>query len=70
MQPSSLGSPAGTIGSSINISPNIVEITIKKGVKSEKMVYGVNRNIYQLGDVRVVTENNDNIIISVIRASQ
>ena len=34
------------------------------------MVYGVNRNIYQLVDVRVVTENNDNIIISVIRASQ
>lgn len=70
MQPLSLGSPAGTIGSGRNISPNIVEITIKEGVKSEKMVYGVNRNIYQLGDVRVVTENNDNIIISVIRASQ
>lgn len=70
MQPSSLGSPAGTIGSDRNISPNIVEITIKEGVKSEKMVYGVNRNIYQLGDVRVVTKNNDNIIISVIRASQ
>ena len=70
MQPSSLGSPAGTIGSGRNISPNIVESAIKDGVKSEKLVDGINRNIYQLGDVRVITENNDNIIISIIRASQ
>lgn len=70
MQPASLGSPAGTVGAGRNISPNIVEMVIKDGSKAETIVDGVNRNIYKLGDIRVITENNDNLIISIVRKSE
>lgn len=70
MQPTSLGSPAGTIGPGKNISPNIVEHVIKTGVTETSISNGIQRTIYRAGDIGVVTENNGNIIITILRRSE
>lgn len=53
MQPSGLGSPAGTVGAGRNISPCIVEHTIQNGTSS--IVNGVERTVHWSSDVGVVT---------------
>ncbi len=70
MQPTSLGSPAGTIGPGKNISPNIVEHVIKTGVTETSISNGIQRTIYRAGDIGVVTENNGSIIITILRRSE
>lgn len=70
MQPTSLGSPAGTIGPGKTISPNIVEHVIKTGVTETSTSNGIQRTIYRAGDIGVVTENNGNIIITILRRSE
>lgn len=70
MQPTSLGSPAGTIGPGKTISPNIVEHVIKAGVIESSISNGIQRTIYRAGDIGVVTENNGNIIITILRRSE
>ncbi|EFB8334802.1 hypothetical protein E4J50_23355, partial [Escherichia coli] len=69
MQPSGLGSPAGTVGPGRNITPNMVESVIKEGVPQNSVVNGVTRTTYWSGDVGVVTENNSNIIVTILRRS-
>ena len=70
MQPSGLGSPAGTVGGGRNISPNIVEHTIQNGTKTSSMVNGVKRTVYWSGDVGVVTERNSKIVVTILRRSE
>ncbi|MGN6040081.1 DUF637 domain-containing protein [Serratia marcescens] len=70
MQPTSLGSPAGTIGPGKTISPNIVEHVIKTGITETSISNGIQRTIYRAGDIGVVTENNGNIIITILRRSE
>ncbi|QJW54282.1 hypothetical protein HL670_01150 [Serratia plymuthica] len=70
MQPTSLGSPAGTIGPGKTVSPNIVEHVIKTGVTETSISNGIQRTIYRAGDIGVVTENNGNIIITILRRSE
>ena len=65
MQPSGLGSPAGTVGPGRNITPNMVESVIKEGTPQNSVVNGVTRTTYWSGDVGVVTENNSNIIVTI-----
>lgn len=69
MQPSGLGSPAGTSGPGRNITPNMVEHVIKNGSPQNSVVNGVTRTTYWSGDVGVVTENNGNVIVTVLRRS-
>ncbi|WP_241825978.1 hypothetical protein [Izhakiella australiensis] len=69
MQPSGLGSPAGTSGPGRNITPNVIEHTIKNGSPQNNVVNGVSRTTYWSGDVGVVTENNGNVIVTVLRRS-
>ncbi|HHN9657907.1 TPA: contact-dependent inhibition effector tRNA nuclease [Escherichia coli] len=69
MQPSGLGSPAGTVGPGRNITPNMVESVIKEGTPQNSVVNGVTRTTYWSGDVGVVTENNSNIIVTILRRS-
>lgn len=70
MQPTSLGSPAGTIGPGKTVSPNIVEHVIKTGIAETSISNGIQRTIYRAGDIGVVTENNGNIIITILRRSE
>ena len=70
MQPSGLGSPAGTVGAGRNISPNIVEHTIQNGTKTSSMVNGVKRTVYWSGDVGVVTERNSKVVVTILRRSE
>ena len=70
MQPSGLGSPAGTVGAGRNISPNIVEHTIQNGTKTSSMVNGVKRTVYWSGGVGVVTERNSKIVVTILRRSE
>lgn len=69
MQPSSLGSPAGTTGPGRNITPNMVESVIKEGNPQNSVVNGVTRTTYWSGDVGVVTENSSNVIVTILRRS-
>lgn len=46
MQPSGLGSPAGTTGPGRNITPNMVEHTIKTGTSETTVSNGVTRTVY------------------------
>ncbi|WP_081295282.1 hypothetical protein [Gilliamella sp. Choc4-2] len=70
MQPSGLGSPAGTVGAGRNISPGIVEYTIQNGTKTISKVNGVERTVHWSGDVGVVTENNGKVIVTILRRSE
>ena len=70
MQPSGLGSPAGTVGAGRNISPGIVEHTIQNGTKTSSTVNGVERTVHWSGDVGVVTESNGKIIVTILRRSE
>ncbi|WP_180297468.1 VENN motif pre-toxin domain-containing protein, partial [Snodgrassella alvi] len=70
MQPSGLGSPAGTVGAGRNISPGIVEHTIQNGTKTSSTVNGVERIVHWSGDVGVVTESNGKIIVTILRRSE
>jgi len=69
MQPSSLGAPAGSIGAGRNITPNIVEEVIKSGTVETSVVGDICREVYTKGNVSVVTENNSEIIVTVLRNS-
>jgi len=69
MQPSGLGSPAGTSGPGRNITANIVEHTIKTGTPQTSISNGVPRTVYWSGDVGVVTENKGNVIVTILRRS-
>ncbi len=70
MQPSGLGSPAGTVGAGRNISPKIVEHTIKNGTKTHTTVNNIERILHWSGDVGVVTENNSKVVITILRRSE
>ncbi|MEY0290695.1 hypothetical protein AB7303_19960 [Providencia rettgeri] len=70
MQPSGLGSPAGTVGAGRNISPGIVEYAINNGSKTTTSVNGVERVVYWSGEVGVVTENNAKVIVTILRRSE
>ncbi|CAH5764633.1 hypothetical protein AB9E53_07930 [Escherichia coli] len=70
MQPSGLGSPAGTVGAGRNISPGVVEYTIQNGNKTTTIVNGVERAVYWSGEVGVVTENNASVIVTILRRSE
>ena len=70
MQPSGLGSPAGTVGAGRNISPGIVEHTIQNGTKTSSTVNGVERTVHWSGDVGVVTESNGKVIVTILRWSE
>ena len=70
MQPSWLGFPAGTVGNSRYISPNIVEHIIQNRTKTSSMVNGVKRTVYWSGDVGVVTERNSKIVVTILRKSE
>ena len=70
MQPSGLGSPAGTVGAGRNISPGLVEHTIQNGTKTSSTVNGVERTVHWSGDVGVVTESNGKIIVTILRRSE
>ncbi|WP_213993551.1 hypothetical protein [Sodalis sp. dw_96] len=69
MQPSSLGSPAGTVGPGRNVTPNMVEHVIKTGSPQNNIVDGVARTTFWSGDVGVVTENNGNVVVTILRRS-
>lgn len=69
MQPSGLGSPAGTSGPGRNVTPNMVEHVIKNGSPQNSIVNGITRTTYWSGDVGVVTENNGNVIVTILRRS-
>lgn len=66
MQPSGLGTPAGHIGSGRSVAPRFVEDVIKTGVRrieiSEK---GIEQSVIRSGNLEVVTENLDTIIVTV-----
>lgn len=47
----------------------MVESVIKEGVPQNSVVNGVTRTTYWSGDVGVVTENNSNIIVTILRRS-
>lgn len=67
MLPSGLGAPAGALTPGRNISPNIVEQVIRTGNPVNSVVDGVTRTTFWSGNVGVVTENNANIIVTVLR---
>ncbi|WP_367672570.1 DUF6862 domain-containing protein [Serratia symbiotica] len=69
MQLSGLGSPAGTSGPGRNITPNMVEHTIKTGTPETSISNGIPRTVYWSGDVGVVTENKSNVIVAILRRS-
>jgi len=69
MQPSGLGSPAGTVGAGRNISPNIVEDVIKNGIKESSVSNGIKRTVYWSGDVGVVTERGGKVVVTILRRS-
>ena len=69
MQPSGLGSPAGTSGPGRNVTPNMVEHVINNGTPQNSVVNGITRTTYWSGDVGVVTENNGNVIVTILRRS-
>ena len=69
MQPSGLGSPAGTSGPGRNVTPNMVENVIKNGSSQHSVVGGVARTTFWSGDIGVVTENNGNVIVTILRRS-
>ncbi len=47
----------------------MVESVIKEGTPQNSVVNGVTRTTYWSGDVGVVTENNSNIIVTILRRS-
>ncbi len=69
MQPSGLGCPAGKSGLGRNITPNIVEHTIKTGTPQTSISNGVPRTVYWSGGDGVVTENKGNVIVTILRRS-
>ncbi len=69
MQPSSLGSPAGTVGPGRNVTPKMVEHVIKTGSSQNNIINGVTRTTYWSGDVGVITENNGNVVVTILRRS-
>jgi len=69
MQPSGLGSPAGTIGAGRNISPSIVEDVITNGTKTNTVFNGVTRTIHSSGNVQVVTEEAGKVVVTILRKS-
>jgi hypothetical protein len=67
MPPSGLGAPAGSVGPSRNVTPNMVEEVIATGTSTHVVVEGVPRTIYTSGNVSVVTENEGNIVVTILR---
>ncbi|WP_387692636.1 hypothetical protein [Photorhabdus sp. RM71S] len=69
MQPSGLGSPAGTTGAGRNVTPNIVDYVIKNGTPQNNVVNGITRTTYWNSDIGVVTEKNGNVVVTILRRS-
>jgi hypothetical protein len=69
MQPSGLGSPAGQIGQGRSIAPRFVEDTIKNGIRKIEVRDGIERSIIRLGNIEVITEQMDKVIITVKHVS-
>ncbi len=72
MIPSGFGTSAGVGGvSGRGIPPMVVETVIANGTKvSEQIVDGVARQTWKMGTVQVITENNGNLIVTVMRVGQ
>ena len=66
MQPSGLGTSAGHIGGGRSVAPKFVEDVIKTGVRrieiSEK---GIEQSVVRSGNLEVITEQADRIIVTV-----
>ncbi|SFL25971.1 hypothetical protein SAMN04488518_13212, partial [Pseudovibrio ascidiaceicola] len=69
MQPSGLGAPVGSDGPGRNVTPNMVEEVIANGSKSTVIKDGVKRTIFTSGNVSVVTESNESVIVTILRNS-
>jgi filamentous hemagglutinin len=67
MQPSGLGAPAGELSPGRNISPDIVNEVISSGQPTYAVVDGVSRTVYWSGNVGVVTENDGNLVVTILR---
>jgi RHS repeat-associated protein len=67
MQPSGLGAPAGSVGAGRNVTPNMVEEVIATGTSTHEITGGVQRTVYTSGNVSVVTENEGNIVVTILR---
>ena len=67
MTPMGLGAPAGAKNVGRGVSPNFVEDVIMSGDKTLVVEKGVERTIHTSGDVKVVTEEADSIVVTVIR---
>lgn len=67
MKPSGLGAAENEDSPGRNISPNLVEDVIGLGLKEESNERGVSRTIYWSGNVGVVTENEGNLVVSILR---
>ena len=51
--------------SSIALSPNFVEDVIRNGTRSSQDVNGVTRTLHSSGSLRVVTEQNGRIVVTI-----
>ncbi len=57
---------AGELDYGRGVSPNYVEEVIKAGVKTTKIVDGRERTIYSAGTIKVVTEQNGDLVITIL----
>ncbi len=67
MQPSGLGVPAGELSPGSNISPDIVNEVISSGQPTYVVIDGVSRTVYWSGNVGVITENDGNLVVTILR---
>ncbi len=68
MQPSGLGAPAGQVGAGRNVAPRFVEDAIQTGTRITQVTgTGVVRSVIRSGNLEIITENADKIIVSVLR---
>jgi hypothetical protein len=65
MQPSGLGTPAGQLGEGRSIAPRFVEDAIKTGVRRIEIQNGVEQSVIRSGNVEVITEQMDRVIVTV-----
>jgi hypothetical protein len=68
MQPSGLGAPAGTVGPGRSVPPTYADDAIRntEGTPAKPGPDGAPRLKHVYGDLTVITEDNDRIVLSVI----
>ena len=67
MLPKTLGIPAGTDQAGRGCAPGFVEEVIKIGEQQTIVENDVSRTIYSSGNIKVVTEQNGSVVVTVLR---